>query len=239
MTRRLLPALVCLGGLALWSCQASALDINCPLTLANRTLADALPSEWRVVPYAERLASTGITSSGALQTLVCDYGQAGAVQKPGPTGYLCRNHPAGFTCTLSVVTDGTPHTAVVDTSPVIHRAGTVRVTNVFPQPVIDLDEGSTFSGVPSPNDLTFSYTPRNGWRFDASGEVWPHFGTSPQGKVGCQSGLKRRLYTLVVPPVGAYTCLRTSDGRISEFKVTAMSSASPQFVTITYTTWPR
>jgi hypothetical protein len=228
-----------MGALALGASPAMALEINCPLTVANRTLADALPGAWRVVPYAERLGSTSISTSGTLQTLSCHYGQAGTVQQNGPKGYLCRSHPAGFTCALSVVTDGTPHTAVLDPTPLVHSAGNIRVNAGVPMPSTDLDGGGPSTRVPSPNDITFTYSPETGWSYYTFGWVWPHMGTTPQGKAGCRAGLTGRMSTLSVPPVGTHVCLLTNGGRVSEFKVTGISNKSPQFVTISYTTWPR
>jgi hypothetical protein len=37
--------------------------------------------------------------------------------------------------------------------------------------------------------------------------------------------------------VGSYVCVRTNEGRISQFRINAISSGSPRTLSLGYTTW--
>jgi hypothetical protein len=38
-------------------------------------------------------------------------------------------------------------------------------------------------------------------------------------------------------PVGSYVCVKTNEGRISQFRVNGISSGSPKTLSLGYTTW--
>lgn len=223
---------------------ASALEISCPLTTANRTLSDTLPAGWRVVPYSERVASTRITTSGALQTLICDYGQAGLVQKNGPTDYVCTSRTGGFTCALVVISGGTTPTATPG-GPIIYRSGSVALRAGYD---IDFDTGVQATGS-AQADLVFRFDATHSWTVDTVGSsaYWRHNRPAPIGKSGCAAEVgivgTRYLthpYSITPPGVGNSACVITGQGRLAEFTVTGFSTTDTgvQIIQFTYTTWP-
>jgi hypothetical protein len=222
----------------------NALEISCPLTTANRTLSDSLPAGWLVVPYSERVLATRVASSGATQTLICDYGQAGLVQKNAPPDYVCTGRIGGFTCNLVVVSAGTTPT-VRPGGPIIHRSGSV---SVRAGNEIDFDTGAVAKGS-AQSDLTFSYDPTHRWTLDtlATTAYWRHNLPTRLGKSGCAAevgivGSRYRTdhYSIGPPDVGNSACLITNQGRLAEFTVTGFTTTDTgvPIIQFTFTTWP-
>lgn len=222
----------------------NALEISCPLITANRTLSDSLPAGWRVVPYSERLVATRVSTSGALQTLICDYGQAGLVQKSGPTDYACTGRTGGFTCALTVVSSGsTPTTS--PGGPVIYRSGSIVLRSGYE---IDFDSGVLATGS-GQSDLVFRYDASRRWTLDTVGSAayWRHNLPTRMGKSGCAAEVgiagSRYLthpYGIAPPDVGNSACVITGQGRLAEFTVTgfAATDTGVPIIQFTYTTWP-
>ncbi len=230
--------------LVCFSAAVEALEISCPLTTANRTLSDTLPAGWRVVPYSERVAATRVSNSGALQTLICDYGQAGIVQKAGPSDHTCTGRIGGFTCNLTVVSAGNTPTATPG-GPIIHRSGSVAVRA---RSEIDFDSGAISTGS-GQSDLVFFYDSTHRWTLDtlSSTAYWRHNLPTRLGKAGCAAEVgipgSRCLidhYTITTPEVGRSACVITNQGRLVEFTVTSISAAdaATPVIQFTYTTWP-
>lgn len=230
-----------------WFCLSAgalnALDINCPLTTANRTLSDSLPAGWLVVPYSERVLATRVTNSGATQTLICDYGQAGLVQKNAPSDYVCTGRIGGFSCNLVVVSAGSTPT-VRPGGPIIHRSGSVSVRARYE---IDFDTGTVATGS-AQSDLAFHYDPTHRWTLDTRGNAyWRHNRSTRLGKSGCAAEIgiagsryRTDYYSVGPPDVGNSACVITNQGRLAEFTVTGFSTTDTGVPSIqfTFTTWP-
>jgi hypothetical protein len=234
--------------LLFWLCLSAstlnALDISCPLITANRTLSDSLPAGWLVVPYSERVLATRVSTSGATQTLICDYGQAGLVQKNAPPDYVCAGRIGGFSCNLVVVSaGGTP--TVRPSGPIIHRSGSVSVRARYE---IDFDTGTVATGSPQ-SDLVFNYDPTHRWTLDtlSTTAYWRHNQPTRLGKSGCAAEVgvagSRYLtdhYTVGPPEMGNSACVITNQGRLAEFTVTGFTATETGVPSIqfTFTTWP-
>lgn len=228
---------------------AHAQPVNCPLTQADRQITNALPPEWRQTPFAQRLTGTRITESGALQTLVCDYGEAGSIQREAPREARCTARTGGFDCRSPLV--AAARTRTVSPLPLVHRSGTLTLRYDAPnQPMVDFDTGNATDpahlSLPS-HDFRFWISSPTEWEmYSSTGahKEWPHNGTTPLGQAGCAAERDTSHYSLhyrvLLPQVGRYLCYITSEGRVGELTVTAFGTTpggSPT-VTIRYTTWP-
>lgn len=244
---------------------AAETRIDCPLQQARRTIVGNMAKGWWTTPIVDRLSQTKIMTIGGKPTLVCVYGNAGSVQREAPAGRKCRAITGGFVCTGGATTPApsvqlqqkpqvpsTPKPAPDVTlqqkiplptpqqpaprqgQPVTLSTGdlTVRQTYTF-----DLDRGVVGQGAIA--DVWFQaktakelyLTPRNGAAMSVSG-------TRNRGMAGCS---KARYSSDSLPlarlPTGTYICVRTSEGRISEFRVNGLSAGSPRTLELGYTTW--
>jgi hypothetical protein len=103
---------------------------------------------------------------------------------------------------------------------------------------MDFDAGAV--GGPAGNvDLWFQaetatalfLTPRNG------AQIWVG-DRSNRNYEGCSTGAyTTSRVSLSAVPVGSYVCMRTNQGRISQFRMNAISSGSPRTLSIGFTTW--
>lgn len=227
---------------AAWATPAEAQSFNCPLTTANRQISNPLPPEWSQTPFAERLTGTRITRSGALQTLICDYGDAGAVQRAAPTETVCTARVGGFDCRPTVITKAAPQTATIPTFD-IYKSGAVTLrSSSGPGQALDLDTGGNTAWSAELTSITYE---ARGWGYSYSGNgsagMWLHRGTTPLGKAGCTNSVDQFRPSPVgfLPPVGQHVCYKTGAGRIGEFVVTSYDTApgKVQTVTIKFTTW--
>lgn len=231
------------GGNSAWAAR-----VECPLARADRTISNTLPPEWRRVPYAQTLTRTRITESGVLQTLICEYGQAGAIEREAPAETRCTARTGGFDCLGPIVVAAPPSVAPPSSDKLTYRSATitVRLTSAVAASV-DFD---ATGGVPGSYgaDISFSIysdgnirmAPRNG------AALWNHGGAAPLGGTGCESevGAKRSRYDSTfdpfAPPLGHYACYITSDRRVGEFQMVARGTtpAGDPTLTIRFTTWP-
>jgi hypothetical protein len=119
--------------------------------------------------------------------------------------------------------------------PQTHSTGPLVIPQTY---LADLDEGQvTQDGA----DIWFEadtatsrfVTPRNGARIAIAG-------TSSVGRDGCrQLSLSAQRINIRDLPPGTYVCVRTNEGRISQFRVNARVGRSPGELRIGYTTWKK
>lgn len=206
--------------------KAQAYTMDCPLEWAHRTIRDPLPSDWWTTPIGERLSSTRVGEIGGQRALICEYGVAGTVQRYEPEGDRCTANGRGFVCQGRVVVQATP---------AVHSSGGVEVPGTY---VIDLDSGrlDTARGDIWLQAVTASeryMTPRNGAQIATARER-----DRSRGRDGCA----RAEYTsdrlsMDRLRVGSWLCVRTSEGRISEFRINEIRNGSPYSLVLGYTTW--
>ena len=102
----------------------------------------------------------------------------------------------------------------------------------------DLDEGGVGSNPQADvwfeavNPYEMYLTPRNGAR------IWVGDGSN-RNLAGCSSGgpYSTARVPLASVPVGTYVCVRTNQGRYSQFRVNSLSGGYPKTLNIGYTTW--
>jgi hypothetical protein len=214
---------------------ASAETVNCPLSQARRTVTNDLPSGWWTTPIVNSLTETRVQDIGGEPALVCVYGPAGSVQRNAPANHNCAARTGGFECTPRITLTPLPIPIPIPgaASASVHAqgGGVIRQTYMF-----DLDIGSeTAAGA----DLWFQavtntelyLVPQNGARL-ALGD------RSERGFAGCSSAsYSNTRIALSSIPVGSFVCVRTSDNRVSQFRLNAITPSSPRTLTIAFTTW--
>ncbi|HSM41060.1 MAG TPA: hypothetical protein VK862_09940 [Afifellaceae bacterium] len=223
MTRFARLALLATLGLAATAGSAFAdSNISCPLSQARRTITDNLPSGWWTTPIVNRLSDTKVQNIGGEPALICVYGSSGSVQRKAPRGETCTAVGRGFRCV-----------SARPAGPSTFSTGPINVRQTFQ---FDLDRGRV---QPSGADLWFQaetrdllyLVPRNGASIGVGDR-------SNRGYAGCSSArMSTNRVSLRDIPVGSYVCVKTNEGRISQFRVNGLSAGSPKTLSLGYTTW--
>lgn len=216
--------------------QASAEAIECPLTQARRTISNDLPSGWWTTPIVNTLSETRVQEIGGTPALMCVYGASGSVQRNAPDGQVCTARTGGFDCRprISAIPPVLLPGVLRPATPRTFSTGLIEVRQTF---TFDLDSGAVGQGATA--DLWFHAVtntelyiePRNGAEM-AVGD------RSNRNYAGCASAsFSADRAALGALPVGSYVCVRTNEGRISQFRVNAISPESPRTLSLGYTTW--
>ncbi|MBD3679843.1 MAG: hypothetical protein HUJ27_15765 [Rhodobacteraceae bacterium] len=200
---------------------ASAETIRCPVSQIQSEVTTNLPNGWWNTPIANSLTDTRIiTFSGGRKALQCVYGPAGSIQRYAPEGD-CRAVRGGFECAARATPGPT------------YSTGEVQLRQTYQ---VNFDNGSIGS---NGADLWFQaetasllyLTPINGARIGVGNR-------SNRGRDGCASArMTTSRVSLSDVPVGSYVCMKTNEGRISQFRLNNVSGGSPKTLTIGYTTW--
>ena len=195
--------------------------LRCPLDQARRTITDPLPDGWWTTPIVNRLSETKVQMIGGEPALLCVYGSSGSVQRKAPAGQTCRAVSGGFDCQAPA---GGPRTAAT---------GGLDIPQTYQ---FDLDRGAvTRTGA----DFWFQaetasllyLVPQGGARIGVGDR-------SNRGAAGCAAArMTTERVSLRDIPVGSYICARTNEGRISQFRINAVSAGSPKTLSIGFTTW--
>ncbi len=203
---------------------ASADFLRCPLEQARRTITDPLPSGWWTTPQVNRLSETKIQDIGGKPALLCIYGSSGSVQREQPRGQNCIAVRGGFQCRAGGGGGGGPRTIAT---------GPLNIPQTY---LFDLDRGAvTQTGA----DFWFQaetrallyLVPRNGAKIGVGNR-------SNRGAAGCAAArMTTERVSLSDLPVGSYICARTNEGRVSQFRINAISGGSPKTLSIGFTTW--
>jgi hypothetical protein len=125
----------------------------------------------------------------------------------------------------------------VDDEPIIHRGGTIMTTQGRS---FELDNGGTPQ---TGGDLNFTRAGGNHFLTPAGGaKIWVG-GATPRGYGACFAQRMSANYVATqvsVPAIDSYACYVTSEGRVGEFRVDALSTSpisGNSFLTLSYTTW--
>ncbi|MBZ0127815.1 MAG: hypothetical protein K8F59_01740 [Rhodobacteraceae bacterium] len=201
--------------------EATAAAIDCPLSQVRREITTPLPGGWWNTPIVNNLQSTRVVEIGGRAALQCQYGAAGNIQRYAPDGQTCTATARGFDC------------AAAASGP---RTYSSKILNIPQTYLAELDAGS----VSSPGaDLWFqAETATLMYLVPQNGAMMGVGDGSNRGFAGCSSArMSRDRVSIRDVPVGTYVCMKTSEGRISQFRVNALSGGSPKTLTIGYTTW--
>jgi len=201
---------------------AKAQSISCPLEQIRLEVTTRLPSGWWNTPQVNVLQNTRVITLGGKKTLQCDYGSAGRIMHLAPVGRTCTAVSGGFSCLAAAVVQ--PRT--------FNSAGiTLRQTYLA-----DFDRNSSRN---SDADLWFQaetrdllyLVPRNGAQIGVGNR-------RNRGFAGCSTArYTSSRVSLSDVPVGSYVCMKTNEGRISQFRMNNISSGSPKILQLGFTTW--
>lgn len=231
--RPMLPAIAVAAGLffgAAPEAKANSQQISCPVSKVKREITTSLPSGWWNTPLIISLKETKVISIGGKKALQCRYGAAGNIQRYAPTGQICTAKTGGFKCSPILIGTVTP---TFPFAPQTHKTGQLIIKQTYSA---DFDNGLvTSSGADiwfqAVNSSTFLITPRNGAKM-AIGD------RSNRGYAGCRnasySSSRVRLSDI---PVDSYVCVKTSQGRISQFRMNQKIGGIQRKLKIGYTTW--
>ncbi len=222
MHRSIATVLVSMAALALGAGAALAdMTITCPLTQARRTITNDLPEGWWTTPMVSRFSGTRIGKISGRTALYCDYGSSGFVQRYAPKGYVCKIAARGFRCSR------------VASVPRTYSTGKLDVPQTY---TFDLDRGQLTGDhvdlkfEAETRDLLY-LTPRNGAQLSVGDR-------SNRGYAGCSAArYSGNRVSLRDVPVGSYICVRTDQGRISQFRLNAIKPGRVKTLSIGYTTW--
>jgi len=196
--------------------------IRCPLDQARRTITDPLPGGWWTTPIVNRLSETKVQNIGGKPALLCVYGSSGSVQREAPAGQTCRAATGGFNCQ-----------AAGGSAPRTFATGALDVPQTY---LFDLDRGAVSR---TGADFWFQaetaallyLVPQNGARIGVGDRT-------NRGAAGCAvARMTTDRVSLRDMPVGSYICARTGEGRVTQFRVNAISGGSPKKLSIGFTTW--
>jgi len=216
------------GGLYSHSASAApTTQINCPVSQARVEMTTRLPSGWWRTPYVNNLKGTTISKVGGKDTLICKYGTHAAfwTMHRIPAGKKCRPNRRGFSCIRSSSSN----------RPVTFRTGPLVIPQTY---LADLDYGVVRS---QGADIWFQaktatsrfITPRNGAKIGVAGNRSVNL-------AGCKRiPLSSRSIPLSAAPVGTYICVKTDQGRYSQFRVNKRVGPSPGKLHIGFTTWKK
>jgi len=211
---------------------ASAQPVECPLSQARRTITNDLPSGWWTTPIVNNLTETRVQDIGGEPALMCVYGASGSIQREAPENSTCVARIGGFDCMpdIRLVPGVTP--GVITPAPQTHSTGALSVPQTY---LFDLDNGA----VGASGDVWFHAVTNTQLYLEPSGGAQMAVGDrSNRGRDGCAAAsYSTARVALSAVPVGSYVCVRTNEGRISQFRVNAISSGSPRTLSLGYTTW--
>jgi len=231
------------------SASAAAQRIQCPLSSVRAEITTPMPSGWWNTPNIGNLTGTRIANIGGTPTLMCGYSVFGTlvyVMHQAPAGATCSNDPRGFTCTtpgvvvplpplspLIPVPIPTPIPAPAPTGP-IHKKGSLNLQQSYS---MDLDNGTIGS---AGADIWFrAFTDTERYLIPQNGASIAIAGDHSIGKGGCQS--LHRYTTTQIPVVNftrdLYVCVKTNEGRYSQFNVVKPAGRSPGKIKLTFVTW--
>jgi hypothetical protein len=117
-------------------------------------------------------------------------------------------------------------------APQTHSTGPLSVPQTY---LFDLDNGQ----VGAAGDIWFHAVTNTELYIEPRGGARMAVGDrSNRGFAGCSAAsFSATRVPLADIPVGSYVCVRTNEGRISQFRMNAISSGSPKTLTLGYTTW--
>lgn len=197
--------------------------IRCPLDQIRREVTTPLPAGWWNTPIVNSLTETKIiTFSSGKKAMQCRYGPAGSIMLEVRSDKTCTAISGGFNCTTTG--GGAPRT---------FKTGSISLRQTY---LADFDRNSSQSSAADiwfqaeTSDLLY-ITPRNGAKLGVGNR-------SNRGYAGCSAArYSSSRVSLRDIPVGSYICVKTNEGRISQFRMNSISGGSPKTLGLGFTTW--
>lgn len=231
--RKFFARLAVAGVVALAGAGAAQADtVTCPLTDAMRTITTPLPGDWWTTPVVAALSETRVSNVGGRVTLECVYGNAGIVARYAPDGQVCVAAGNSFNCSpvIGVGAGLVPLTPL----PVTHSTGALEWV---PSYRIDLDNGAV--GGPGADLWYQAVSATEAYITPVGGALIGSATVANGGFAGCSAAaLSGAPVPISAIRLGSYVCVKTSEGRISEFRLNNIwGTTAPPSWSIGYTTW--
>ncbi len=205
------------------SASAETQFIQCPLGKIKTEVASDLADGWQSNPVERRLQSVNVARvDGRGQVLQCNYGAGFIISSAAPANKACEvEDRTGFKCRDAASNRrGTFHTAGVTLSP---------------RDVVNID--GTGNG-PWDADIWLQGNTQDSAMLSSFGDALMAQPGRQQNYRGCQNArFAGRTIKLKDMNVGDYVCVRTSEGRIAEYRINELRIGRQISVSIGYTTW--
>ncbi len=230
-----LVALV-LGPVLAAPAHAAAVRIDCPVTQVRTEITTPLSDGWWQTPQVGNLQSTKIGKVGGKDTLMCGYwayGKTVYIMKEAPEGANCTADATGFSCTTQLVVVPLPVPALLD--PITYKTGSISLKQTW---MADFDNGTT--GGQNGADLWFeAKTATARFLVPQNGATMAIAGNRSIGLAGCKTlaGYTNAPMPVEIFRTGLYVCVKTNEGRYSQFRVNAAAGPSPATLELGFTTW--
>lgn len=205
------------------SASAETQYIQCPLGKIKVQVASDFPEGWESTPVEKQIQSVNVRRiEGRGQFLQCNYGGGFIVTSKAPANKTCEiEDNTGFKCN-DAVSRG-PET--------IHTAG----VTLSPRDVVNMD-GS--GNGPWDSDVWLQGDTQNSAMLSSFGDALMGKPGRQQGYNGCRNArFASRAIMLEDMNVGDYVCVKTSEGRVAEFRINELRIGRDISVSIGYTTW--
>ncbi len=210
--------------------------IECPVNQVRTEITTPLPSGWWQTPQVGNLQDTRITEMGGDTVLMCGYwayGETVYIMKKAPTDTNCTADATGFNCTgLIVIPPIVP--GIIVPAPVTYKTGPISLKQTWS---MDLDNGTTGG---SGGDIRFeAITATERYLTPINGASMAIAGNTSINLAGCKSlaGYTTSRLPVDLFRTGLYVCVKTDEGRYSQFRVNAAAGPSPATMEIGFTTW--
>jgi len=225
--------------------------MECPTQISSSRSTERVSSPWRVSSQARRLQSIRVERTGGRQTLVCDYGKGGKIWRYAPSGYSCSapNSSTVFACyntARRARPAATPRRArsSATTTPALTRTARQFASG---QIILRANNSADFDGSQtrrggrrSHDDVRFYSKHGLQWLESVGRARIALLDTSARDYDACRDADYGK--TIRMPRIrpGSNFCIRTQEGKVSNFQVQAVStdrSGKVGNLSIRYTTW--
>ena len=205
------------------SASAETTFIQCPLGKIKTEVTANLPEGWGSTPVERRLQSVNVIRiEGRGQYLQCNYGAGVIVSSKAPANKTCEiEDRTGFKC----------NDAVSNRPETFHTAG----ATLSPRGVLNMDGTGNGSW---DADIWLQGNTQNSAMLSSFGDALMAKPGKQQGYKGCRNArFASRAIKLEDMNVGDYVCVKTSEGRIAEYRINELRIGRDIEVSIGYTTW--
>jgi hypothetical protein len=197
--------------------------IQCPSGKIKTEATSGVADGWQSKPVERRLQSVNvIQANGRGQVLQCNYGAGFIISRAASADKVCDvEDRTGFKC----------RAVVSNRAETFHTAG----VTLSPRDVVNMD--GTGNG-PWDSDIWFQGNTQDSAMLSSFGEALMGRPGPQQSYRGCRNArFAGTAIKLKDMNVGDYVCVRTSEGRIAEYRINELRIGRDIAVSIGYTTW--
>jgi hypothetical protein len=200
--------------------------VTCPLQTATRTIVNQLPAGWSAAQTASPVTNWRVDVVQGKQVLICEYGQAGSIQRQAPVGENCTKIPnRRFQC-VGLPPPPPPQAGVISEGQLV----------IADNNTLDLDDGgSPDMRLRADNPFLRTLEPMNGAQFSPQGTAKPTYQTCVAAPYSPVPIPQAQL------PIGVWLCVATSDGNVGRIRIAGINGIVglpiPMTIFLEHTTW--